>query len=347
VTAIATRYSMMALVASLLLPACAAEDMDDVAVASSESAMTSSQFLAQTQIVGSLSYGETSATISYKNPAKFRAFKFAGDAGDVVSIDVRSTNGGDAIAWVLDDSFVTIASNDDASTSTLDSHIDVTLPAHPSRTHYIVFRDYGYKARKFVVTLAGSAAPSPTACTQDSDCTKILGGCCSNAWTAIHAGSEAAYRESLQCPIGRMCPLFVPNAIDDVAQCNNNTHQCELVDPLAVSCGGHVRNMHTCPDGFVCEGAGLPVDATGACRKPCGGFANLGCPDSFTCVDDPTDECDVEHGGADCGGICQPKTCGGFGNLSCPDSMDCIDDPNDSCDVATGGRDCGSLCANR
>jgi hypothetical protein len=336
---------MMALVASLLLPACAAEDMDDVA--SDESALTSSAFLAQTQIVGSLTYGETSATIAYKNPAKFRAFKFAGDAGDHIVVDVRSTNGGDAMAWVLDDSFNTIASNDDASTGNVDSHIDVTLPAHPSRTHYILFRDYGYKARKFVVTLAGTPAVAPTACTQDSDCIKILGGCCHNAYTSIHAGQEDAYQASLQCPVGRMCPLYIPNPTDEVAQCNNNTHTCELVDPLAISCGGHVRNMHSCPEGFICEGAGLAVDAPGACRKFCGGFGNIACPDSFTCVDDPTDQCDIENGGADCGGICQPKFCGGIGNLQCPDMMDCIDDPNDGCDVNNGGRDCGGICANR
>ena len=59
-TATATRFSMMALVASLILPACAAEDMGDD-LASSESAMTSADFLAQAQIVGSLDYGQTSA----------------------------------------------------------------------------------------------------------------------------------------------------------------------------------------------------------------------------------------------------------------------------------------------
>jgi hypothetical protein len=338
---------MMALVASLILPACAAEDMGDD-LASSESAMTSADFLAQAQIVGSLSYGETSATISYKNGPKFRAFKFAGDAGDHVIVDVKATNGGDALAYVLDDSFVTIATNDDASASTLDSHIDVTLPAHPSRTHYILFRDYGYKAKKFVVTLKGTPAPIDLhSCTTDADCTRVSVGCCpASGYTAVRVGAEQAYRDSLSCPTDRVCIQMVPYS-DDVAQCNNDTHQCELADPLAIACGGHTRNMHSCPDGFVCEGAGLKVDATGACRKPCGGFGNTQCADSFTCVDDPTDECDVEHGGADCGGICQPKTCGGFGNLSCPSGLDCIDDPNDGCDVANGGRDCGSICVNK
>jgi hypothetical protein len=36
----------------------------------------------------------------------------------------------------------------------------------------------------------------------------------------------------------------------------------------------------------------------------CGGFAGLPCPGRGTCVDDPSDGCDPQAGGADCGGIC-------------------------------------------
>jgi hypothetical protein len=39
-------------------------------------------------------------------------------------------------------------------------------------------------------------------------------------------------------------------------------------------------------------------------KKFCGGFAGLECPGGGTCVDDPSDDCDPMHGGADCGGIC-------------------------------------------
>ena len=38
----------------------------------------------------------------------------------------------------------------------------------------------------------------------------------------------------------------------------------------------------------------------------CGGFANIACPKDQVCVDDPNDDCDPKHGGADCGGICEP-----------------------------------------
>jgi hypothetical protein len=39
----------------------------------------------------------------------------------------------------------------------------------------------------------------------------------------------------------------------------------------------------------------------------CGGFAGIACPEGYTCVDDPTDDCDPNQGGADCGGICQKE----------------------------------------
>lgn len=37
----------------------------------------------------------------------------------------------------------------------------------------------------------------------------------------------------------------------------------------------------------------------------CGGIAAIPCEGAAVCVDDPTDSCDPDAGGADCGGICQ------------------------------------------
>lgn len=36
----------------------------------------------------------------------------------------------------------------------------------------------------------------------------------------------------------------------------------------------------------------------------CGGIAGIPCEAGFTCVDNPSDDCDPKAGGADCGGIC-------------------------------------------
>jgi hypothetical protein len=40
-------------------------------------------------------------------------------------------------------------------------------------------------------------------------------------------------------------------------------------------------------------------------KQFCGGFAGIACPGGGKCVDDPSDSCDPNNGGADCGGICQ------------------------------------------
>ena len=57
--------------------------------------------------------------------------------------------------------------------------------------------------------------------------------------------------------------------------------------------------------------AGVSVAAKGACEpKPtfCGGIAGFPCPEGQTCIDDPSDDCDPNNGGADCGGICVAET---------------------------------------
>jgi len=46
----------------------------------------------------------------------------------------------------------------------------------------------------------------------------------------------------------------------------------------------------------------------GPTKKFCGGFAGIQCPAGEECVDDPTDSCDPNNGGADCGGVCVTKT---------------------------------------
>lgn len=56
-------------------------------------------------------------------------------------------------------------------------------------------------------------------------------------------------------------------------------------------------------------GCGMECDAPGICVKKaggmCGGFAGLRCSDALArCVDDPSDDCDLGDGGADCVGLC-------------------------------------------
>lgn len=96
--------------------------------------------------------------------------------------------------------------------------------------------------------------------------------------------------------------------------------------------------------------AGVSVAQDGACEPGpgefCGGIAGIACAEGLTCVDDPSDECDPENGGADCGGICvtEPAFCGGIAGFPCPDGLSCVDDPSDDCDPENGGADCGGIC---
>jgi len=64
----------------------------------------------------------------------------------------------------------------------------------------------------------------------------------------------------------------------------------------------------TCLVGSTCE----VVDGRATCTPNasagapfCGGFAGVACPGAGSCVDDPSDDCDPERGGADCGGLCE------------------------------------------
>jgi hypothetical protein len=59
-----------------------------------------------------------------------------------------------------------------------------------------------------------------------------------------------------------------------------------------------------CAAGTICE---VQADGTAACVTSgpfCGGIAGFPCPGAGMCIDDPTDDCDPNMGGADCGGVC-------------------------------------------
>src|SRR5882757_6425552 len=101
------------------------EDFSDLQSADEKS----DAFSKKLKLVGSLSYGETSQPVKYTSSPKFRAFKLGGQKGDQVEIDVKSKSG-DAVAWLVDNSYKVVATNDDAGPTTLDSHISATLPGN-------------------------------------------------------------------------------------------------------------------------------------------------------------------------------------------------------------------------
>ena len=143
---------------SLALAGCSGATVDGGA-GDDESSIKPSTFSKQTTIVGTLSYGQTSAAVSYTKQPTYRAFRFAGSAGDRVDVWVRSANG-DAMAWLLDHDFNTLATNDNAASGVTDAHLTTTLTSSDS-SFYIAFREHARADATFTIALA-NGAPGPT-----------------------------------------------------------------------------------------------------------------------------------------------------------------------------------------
>jgi len=255
---------MRLFLASLLLAACAQSGKTAVSDDFSGLDAKADSFSYRMKIVGSLDMGTTSASTKYTHTPRYRAFKIAGHEGDLVDVWVRSSDGGDAVAWVLDNGFHVLASNDDADATTLDSHVTVTLPANASATHYIVFRDYYTDTAHFTVELS---QPYNTACQTDADCVAVdAGGCCPDG-TKVAVASDAtaqyaAFAACTQPP--QVCPQHVVLETR-VAQCNFATNHCEMIQPEDIHCGGFIAHTHQCPDNYVCHLATSMPDTGGTC----------------------------------------------------------------------------------
>ena len=327
----------------------------------------SDRFTGRLTVLGSINYGETKGPFSHL-AGRWSALKFAGDGGDKVTVDVRSTNG-DTLAWVLDNSFEILAFNDDGKRTT-NSHIELKLPRSQSRTFYIVTREYSRRSMRFTVTLAGVRAPQfDTPCRLDTECALVRPDCCGlQDPIGVRADKVEAYRASMGCPANQICPRIAVRDNHASAECIAN--KCVAVLPQDVQCGGRTVNPHQCPSNFVCEGPQLAVDGTGHCTQRCGGIAGLACSGTDICVDDPNDTCDPRSGGADCMGVCRAAicsgvtsrcapgfqwdqfacncvertSCGGFAGFPCAPGKSCIDDARDNCDPANGGADCPGVC---
>jgi hypothetical protein len=271
---------------ALLFAACATkgdvnDDFSDLANYDEKS----DAFSTKMKIVGTLSYGDTSDSIEYSSTPRYRAFKFDGNAGDQVDVWVRSTDGGDALAWVLDATYHVVAKNDDANDTTSDSHITVTLPDATSETHYVVFRDYNLNKAHFTVALKGTEGPGGfNSCMTDSDCVAVPRvGCCNNGYKeAVNQNEVDAYEMSFTGTCNMACPFYV---IDDTRQpeCNVATKRCEMVDIDKIQCGGFTVNPHKCPTGYSCKYNNVP-DLPGSCvADPSTDCRSQGCAASQQC----------------------------------------------------------------
>lgn len=86
-------------------------------------------------------------------------------------------------------------------------------------------------------------------------------------------------------------------------------------------------------------------------RLACGGFAGLACPDGYVCVDDRSDSCDPNNGGADCIGVCkadQLKECRDTRHKTYIADAETCASIRFTCDQGTAFfDDCGCGCTTR
>jgi hypothetical protein len=147
-------------------------------------------------------------------------------------------------------------------------------------------------------------------------CTLAFVASCSSAGAPeepIENGT-ATLAEGLRRPGGGgVGPRPKPPEADPCAavRCAAGTH-CEVVDDGAICADDASTSpcaLVLCPPDTQCEvvvgeASCTPIEPPPGGGPFCGGFAGIACPGAGSCVDDPTDDCDPERGGADCGGTC-------------------------------------------
>ena len=106
-----------------------------------------------------------------------------------------------------------------------------------------------------VPTADGGAPDKLRACSVDSDCVAVdKVACCKNgAKEAVATSQVAAYAQSFKCPEPR--PICAMHVVLDprVAECDNAAHECTMVAPQDIRCGGFILNRHACPGGLKCQ----------------------------------------------------------------------------------------------
>lgn len=148
-----SRAFLLVAALGLSLNACGAADPAD----ESDTAESELVGLAFSDVVTSLAYGNTT-TVASAPTRRYRAVRFDGNVGDAATIWVRSSK--DARAWLIGPDFKkTLASNDDADSSTKDARISFTLTKKGS--HTIAFREKQSAPTSFEISLAAASSPPP------------------------------------------------------------------------------------------------------------------------------------------------------------------------------------------
>src|SRR5438045_348201 len=85
------------------------DSFDDLATIDQKSDAFSSRM----KIVGSIAPGQTSHLLRYTKTPRYRALTLDATGPGTLDFWIRSSDGGDAVAWLLDGSYHVLAHNDD------------------------------------------------------------------------------------------------------------------------------------------------------------------------------------------------------------------------------------------
>lgn len=202
--------------------------------------------LLPSEIVGDIAFGE-SKTVSYSETPRYRALHVEAAAGDVIDAWVRGADGADAVAWIVDRRSRTLASNDDADSSTPSAHVTFAVPK--AGTYYVVLRDKSFEEGPFVVTLAPTSSDAGA-----SD----AGASTSDAGSAPDAASPATDAGTTASDAGRAgaCDWrrFREFQFDeyDCYCASSNIGSCRVSDPNLAACQAYLEDKCADPAGHPC-----------------------------------------------------------------------------------------------
>lgn len=264
------------------------DDFSDLAGIDTKSDLFSKKM----KIVGAIADGQE-VDVDYSKTPLYRAVTLDGLDGMTVDVTITSWDGV-AVAWLLDSSFKTVVKGTQGDDGDfLNNTLHAKLAAEG--TYYIVMREDKKHDTTFWVDLVAKGGADYYSCKVDSDCVATpRNECCGTGWNAaVNKKEVAAYHDSFMCPQAHpICPLYV--VLDThVAQCNNDSHKCEMVDPAKSSCGGFVANPHSCTKGYSCTGAKNPDlpgtctanKTTDACNNSCGAGQECSfCWGKYACI---------------------------------------------------------------
>ncbi|HVH42968.1 MAG TPA: hypothetical protein VM925_11515, partial [Labilithrix sp.] len=141
---------------ALPIAACAGERAEDVATDGAEL-----RKLLPSEIVGSISYGETK-TVTYAAEPRYRAFSFHAKQGDKIDARFVGAKGLDTVGFLLSDTFATVKQNDDESTASRASRF--THEISTTGTYYLAVREANEEDGQITISLTkvdGATPPPP------------------------------------------------------------------------------------------------------------------------------------------------------------------------------------------